>query len=92
MRQPKTTFRHESLQDSDTIQDFLTALTKGLGKGELQFSDEDGNITMHPEGLLNLKVTASQDDNRHRVDVRISWQVAESSEQKSILKVNGENS
>lgn len=88
MRQPKTTFRHESLQDCETIQEFLNALTEGVGEGKLQFSDEDGKIEMHPEGLLNLKVTASQDDNRHRVDVRISWQVAGDTERKSILKVN----
>ncbi|QQD17747.1 amphi-Trp domain-containing protein [Spongiibacter nanhainus] len=90
MRQPKTTFRHDSLQDRETIQEFLNALIKGLDKGELLFSDEDGKIEMHPEGLLNLKVTASQDDNRHRVDVRISWQVAGDTEHKSIVKVNGD--
>jgi amphi-Trp domain-containing protein len=73
----KREFRHESLQDGDTIQELLAALTKGLGKGKLTFSDEGGRITLHPEGLLNLKLTASQDEGRHRVTVRITWQVEE---------------
>ena len=32
---------------------------------------------MEPEGLLNLKVTASQDETQNRVSIRISWQSEE---------------
>ncbi len=66
-------FRHESLQDAETIQQLLKALTKGVGRGELTFSDEDGEIVMQPAGLLNLKLTASKEDGRNRVTVRITW-------------------
>jgi len=82
MRQSKNTFRHESLQDAQTIQDILKSLTKGIAKGRLSFSDEDGEIVMKPEGLLNLKVTASQDEGRHRVNIRITWQEEEKVEEK----------
>ena len=74
MRRNKESFKHESLQDAKSIQDILKALTKGIGKGKLTFSDEDGEILMEPEGLLNLKVTASQDETQNRVSIRISWQ------------------
>ncbi len=74
MRQSKQSFRHESLQSRKTIQDILKAITKGLGKGKLTFSDEDGEIVLQPRDLLNLKVTASQDDSRNRLTVRITWQ------------------
>ena len=77
MRRNKESFKHESLQDSKSIQDILKALTKGIGKGKLTFSDEDGEILMEPEGLLNLKVTASQDETQNRVSIRISWQSEE---------------
>ena len=30
---------------------------------------------MKPKRLLNLKLTASQEAERHRVNIRISWQV-----------------
>ena len=70
-------FRHDSLQDTDTIQQLLKALTKGLARGKLTFSDDDGEIIMRPRGLLDLKLTASKVDGRNRVAVRITWQDAE---------------
>jgi len=88
MRQSKNNFRHESLQDTKTIQEILKSITKGIAKGKLSFSDEDGEIVMEPEGLLNLKVTATQDELQHRLNIRITWQVEETVKQKKPLSVN----
>jgi amphi-Trp domain-containing protein len=87
-QQEKKDFRHESLQDAETIQGLLKALTKGLARGKLTFSDEDGEIVMQPRGLLALKLTASKEDGRNRVNVRITWQDAEKATKgKKSLKV-----
>ena len=75
MRQGKKGFRHESLQDSASIKKILKAITNGLEKGKVVFSDEDDEIVMEPEGLLHLKLSATQDENRHRINLRITWQV-----------------
>lgn len=75
MRRDKNTFRHDSLQDTKSISKILDSITEGLAKGKLVFSDEDDKIVLRPDGLLELKVTASQEDNRQRINVRISWQV-----------------
>jgi amphi-Trp domain-containing protein len=77
MAQRKNSFRHDSLHDAETIRDLLEALTDGLGKGRLTFRDDEGEIVMHPEGLLRLRLKASRDDNRNRVDIRITWQTTE---------------
>ena len=82
MRNGKKSFRHQSLQDEKSIQDILQAITSGIAKGKITFSDEDEKIVMRPEGLLDLKVTASQEENRNRFNIRISWQVDDSSEKK----------
>ncbi|MCK5382583.1 MAG: amphi-Trp domain-containing protein [Gammaproteobacteria bacterium] len=82
MRNGKKNFRHQSLQDDKSIQDILKAITSGIAKGKITFSDEDDKIVMRPEGLLDLKVTAAQEDNRNRFNIRISWQVDDSSEKK----------
>ncbi|MCW8963644.1 MAG: amphi-Trp domain-containing protein [Gammaproteobacteria bacterium] len=74
MRQSKNSFRHDSLQDTKSIRKILEAVTEGIEKGKLVFSDEDDKIVMKPDGLLELKLTASQEDNRQRVNIRISWQ------------------
>lgn len=88
MRRSKESFKHESLHDAKSIQDILKAITKGIAKGRLTFSDEDGEILMDPKGLLNLKVTASQDEMRNRVNIRISWQNDEKNKPKKDLSVN----
>ena len=53
----------------------MQSVTKGLASGKLTFRDEDGEITLQPEGLLHLKLTAARDNNRHKLNLRISWQV-----------------
>jgi len=74
MRHDKSRFRHDSLQDKKSVSKILDAVTEGIAKGKLVFSDEDDKIIMKPDGLLELKITASQEDNRQRVNIRISWQ------------------
>ncbi len=88
MQQSKNRFRHESLQEAKTIQDILKSLTKGIARGKLSFSDEDGEIVMEPEGLLNLKITASEDEGRHRVNIRITWQAEDTVKRTKPLRVN----
>ncbi|MEW8028948.1 MAG: amphi-Trp domain-containing protein [Candidatus Thiodiazotropha sp.] len=75
MRQGKKNFRHESLQDKDSIQALLKAISQGIAKGKLTLSDEDDEMVMQPGGLLQLKVAATQDEERHRINLRITWQV-----------------
>ncbi|RAR61460.1 amphi-Trp domain-containing protein [Onishia taeanensis] len=80
----KTTFRHESLQSIKGLQEILKSITKGLAKGVLSFSDEEGEIHLTPKGLLNLKVTVRKEDSHHRLDIRISWQDARPQSKKQL--------
>ena len=74
MKHGKSSFRHESMQDRKSIRNILKAVLDGIDKGKLSFSDADDEIVMHPGGLMNLRITASQEDNRNRVSLRITWQ------------------
>ena len=75
MAQEKKSFRHESLQDVETIEGILKSIVNGVSKKKMTFSDEEGEILLEPEGLLHLKLKASQDENRHRFSLQISWRV-----------------
>lgn len=77
MRNDKKTFTHLSLQDAKSIKPILDAISKGLSKGELVFKNEEDEIVLNPDGLLRLKVSASKAENRHKVNVKISWEIAE---------------
>jgi len=88
MSNNKKEFKHESLQDSSSIQDIIKAIAEGLDKGKLSFSDEEGELSLEPEGLLNLKVTATKESNKRRFSIRVSWQEDEPvNRNKKLLKV-----
>ena len=70
-------FSHLSLQSAQSIKPILDAITKGLARGEMKFSDEDDEIVLNPEGLLRLKISASRSENVQKVNLKISWYVEE---------------
>jgi amphi-Trp domain-containing protein len=74
MASRKKRFRYESLHDSKSIQSLLKAITAGIAKGKLTFSDGDEKIVMRPGGMLDLKISATQEDGRNRFNIRVSWQ------------------
>lgn len=75
MKQKNKQFRHESLQDAESVQQILAAINEGLAKGKLRFSDEDGELLLQPKGLLDLRLTAEQEEGRQRINLRVSWQL-----------------
>jgi amphi-Trp domain-containing protein len=89
MKQGKKSFRHESLQDAKSIQAILKAVSQGLGKGKLSLSDEEDEMLLEPRGLLRLKLTAQQEENRQRINLRISWQSEDEQPEKKSLKITG---
>lgn len=74
MKQDKKSFRHESLQDQQSILKFLYAISEGLENGKLVLSDEEDEISLSPEGLLQLKLTATQEGNHYNLGLKLSWQ------------------
>lgn len=89
MKQNKKNFRHESLQDQQSILKILAAVTEGLEKGRLVLSDENDEIVLSPQGLLQLKFSAAQEDNRSSFSLKVSWQTeAEKIAQKNILHIS----
>jgi len=90
MKNGNNAFRHQSLQDSESIVKLLSSLQKGLSNGTLKFSDESNAITLKPAGLLNLTVEASSDSGLNVLDVRISWSSNKPNKLKKELKISVE--
>lgn len=88
MKQDKKSFRHESLQDQQSILKILAAVTAGLEKGKLVLSDAEDEIVLNPQGLLQLKLSAAQDGNRYSFSLKLSWQTEnEKMTEKNILHI-----
>jgi amphi-Trp domain-containing protein len=66
-------FQHESLQDAKSIGEYLKAIVHGLETGHLDLSDDDGQLTLHPRGLLGLELRARRKGNRAQLVIELSW-------------------
>jgi len=80
-------FRHESLQDKDSVKALLKAVMNGISAGTLTLSDDDASLVMEPADLLQVKINAAVDEERNKIDIRITWQGAKSPLAKKSLKI-----
>lgn len=83
-------FIHESLQDCSSVKDILEALSSGLAKGRVVLEDDDGSIALEPKGLLRVKLSADQSQERNRINLRIIWEDEPKILKKKDLKVSSE--
>lgn len=66
-------FEHESLQDKEAIVSYLKALTKGIEKGEVLFSDDEESILLRPNKISRLRIRASQSKKEQSLRIKLSW-------------------
>jgi len=88
MKPPKKKFHHQSIQDTQSILKILSAVVEGLEQGQLVLSDQQDEITLSPQGLLALKLTACQDNDKNTLSLKMSWQTeTEETAKKNTLSV-----
>ena len=73
-------FRHESLQDCQSIINYLTALKEGFDSGALLFSTDGRNLVLKPEGLINLNVEAKRKGEEIKLSLKMRWNEKKGSE------------
>jgi len=83
-----TRFKHESLQDKDTIADLLDALKNSIAKGKIVLEEDGGQLTLEPQGLLHLKISANQEDGQNRLNLRVSWQTENKASNGKNIKIS----
>ncbi|QPJ62469.1 MAG: amphi-Trp domain-containing protein [Candidatus Nitronauta litoralis] len=66
-------FRHESLQDTESIRNYLQALLDGFENGRILFGTRKKKLILEPNGLLNLAVKARRKNKEVRISVKINW-------------------
>jgi amphi-Trp domain-containing protein len=85
-------FKHESLQDLKSIGQYLRALTEGVEAGRIELADEDGQLVLHPSGLLNLELRASRRGNRAKLQLKLTWTEEKPKSKAQSLQVRSESS
>lgn len=77
------TFEHESLQDKDSIINYLAVLAEGFSKGQLHLTNEEDNVTLTPQGLARLRIKAKQAKNHQEIRITLAWTAEQSGETKN---------
>lgn len=85
-------FVHESLQDPQSIGEYLRAILRGLETGYVDLSDDAGRLVLHPTGLLGLELRAKRTGNRAKLQLELSWTEADGSARADALRVRSEGS
>ena len=90
MKDKSNQFRHESLQDSHAVVQYLNALAEGIEKGTLEFRDEQGEIILEPGGMIRFQLEAREKSDRHSLTLKMSWkQRSEKRRDSGPLRING---
>lgn len=66
-------FKHESLQDGDSIVQYINALSEGFKNGALLFCSDNQRLVLKPQGLVGLHVEAKKKGNEIKLSLKFRW-------------------
>ncbi len=66
-------FYYESVQDAETIKEFLQSLLDGMEKGRIFLSSNGNDISLKPANLLKFSVKAKNKGDTSKMNIKISW-------------------
>ncbi len=69
----ETRFKYESVQDAETLKRYLEAVTAGFAAGELRFSSREGELALHPKGMVGFLIEARSTGGRMKLHLKFSW-------------------
>jgi amphi-Trp domain-containing protein len=66
-------FKHQSLQDSDAIGAYLSALKEGFENEALVFATNGDSMVLKPQGLVNLELEARRKGEDVKLILKFRW-------------------
>lgn len=73
-------FRHESVQDAQSIVKYLQAVTRGIEQGHIELGTADQMLKLEPAGMLELQVRAKRKGGRVKLALKLAWREADEGE------------
>ena len=73
MSSTSDSFKHESLQDCESITKYINALSDGFTQGALVFMSDGQRVVLKPQGLIKLEVEAKRKDRQIRLALKFRW-------------------
>ncbi len=66
-------FKHESMQDLDSILKYLNAVTEGLAQGKIRLAAKNKELILEPHGMLRFDVEAKRKGDQRKLAIKLSW-------------------
>jgi amphi-Trp domain-containing protein len=69
----KQSFEHESVQDNETVTQYLKALIEGFESGKVVFISEKRQLVMQPNNLLEFTIKAKKKGEKNKIVLKFAW-------------------
>jgi len=66
-------FQHESVEDRDSVIQYLEMLSDGFRKGAIEFCSDREMITLKPSGLVHLEIKVKNQQQKSKLSLKITW-------------------
>ncbi|AMK12732.1 MAG: amphi-Trp domain-containing protein [Pseudodesulfovibrio sp.] len=66
-------FVFDSLQDCETIKEFLTSLVEGFENKSITLTTNGDEIHLAPNGLLQFMVKAKKKGPENKLSIKVAW-------------------
>ena len=66
-------FRHESVQDRQSIVRYLQAVTAGIESGSIELGTGAATFELHPDGMIELEIRAKRKGDRVKFAIKLHW-------------------
>ncbi len=66
-------FKYESMQDCESIGNYLSSLCEGFSSKKIVLQSDSEEFTVAPHGLLKFEIKAKKKSDRVKLKLEISW-------------------
>jgi amphi-Trp domain-containing protein len=78
----------QSLEDCETIRQYLAALEQGFAKGAITLSSEGKTFVLKPQGFLSFQLTAKKKGGETKIALKISWKDSMTEKEKATIAIS----
>lgn len=80
-----TQFKHESLEDRNSVLKYLNAIKNGIEQGRLTLGSDDQLLIFEPKKRMRFEVSVKRHHARVTMNVDISWQEDDPSQREELI-------